>query len=382
VRRALVVVLLVFGSFLVSPEEAGAMPLIDHAYAVPSILGPAGGTVTVLAWQTSWGPATCRVRFDGTSLRGEPPPALVYSIAPRPCQYTVVARVTIGRLPSSASQALSFTLIVRSAHGSMAKAFSVSVERERLWADTGGPVEERTSRNWSGYALKGGPYTAVTGTFQLPLIFSTSACRDTYSQWVGIDGVGNQDLLQAGISEQMSNVWGVCTRHPQVWAWWETLPGPEAPFVTLPVRPGQSVTVTIAEVFTGWWFVGVFNNSTGREISTQVLYNGPHSSAEWVVEAPSSTLCSTGAHFEVFSVCNMAGFAGQARFTGLDAVGPSKEMAEVDLVQHGVQVANPSPVWSLSQLLAQGFYVAYSGLGRPAPSPILTTEPTGEHERP
>ena len=109
-----------FGSFLVSPVPAGAMPLIEYVYAVPSVLGPAGGTVTVLAWQTSWGSATCRVRFDGTWLRGEPPPALVYSTAPRPCQYTVVARVTIGRLPSRASQVLSFTLIVKTARGSMA----------------------------------------------------------------------------------------------------------------------------------------------------------------------------------------------------------------------------------------------------------------------
>jgi hypothetical protein len=51
-------------------------------------------------------------------------------------------------------------------------------------------------------------------------------------------------------------------------------------------------------------------------------------------------------------------------------------------VQQAVQVASPSPVWSLSELLAQGFDVAYSGLGRPTPSLILTTESTREHERP
>jgi hypothetical protein len=59
-----------------------------------------------------------------------------------------------------------------------------------------------------------------------------------------------------------------------------------------------------------------------------------------------------------FSVCDMAAFAGSARFTGLDAVGPTKTMTEVDLVQHAVQVAAPSPVWSLSQLFAKGFEVA------------------------
>ena len=228
----------------------------------------------------------------------------------------------------------------------MTKAFSVSVEHERLWADGGATVRQRASRNWSGYVLTGGPYKDVTGTFQVPILYPTALCRDTYAEWVGVDGVGNQDLLQAGISEQLSTVWGVCTRHPQVWAWWESVPGPAAPLVTLAVRPGQWVTVTIAEVFRGWWFVGVFNDSTGKTISTQGLYDGPHSSAEWVVEASSSNLCSTGSQIDGFSECNMAAFAGSAHFTELDAVGPTRAMAEVDLVQHAVQVTDTSPVWS------------------------------------
>ena len=365
--RALVVVLLVLGSFSLPPVQAGAMPIIEDAYAVPSVLGPAGGTVTVLGWETSWGTATCQVRFDGSSLPGQAPPSVAYSTASRPCQSTVVARVTIGALPSSSSQVLSFSLTVRNARASMTKAFSVSVEHERRWAAGGATVRQRASRNWSGYVLTGGPYKAVTGTFQVPLLYPTALCRDTYAEWVGVDGVGNQDLLQAGISEQLSTVWGVCTRHPQVWAWWESVPGPAAPLVTLAVRPGQWVTVTIAEVFRGWWFVGVFNDSTGKTISTQGLYDGPHSSAEWVVEASSSNLCSTGSQIDGFSECNMAAFAGSARFTELDAVGPTRAMAEVDLVQHAVQVTDTSPVWSVSQLLAQGFDVAYSGLDRPAP---------------
>ena len=127
--------------------------------------------------------------------------------------------------------------------------------------------------------------------------------------------------------------------------------------------------MTIADIFGGWWFVGVFNDSTSARISTEGLYDGPHSSVEWVVEASSSNLCSKQSHVDRFSACDMAAFNGPARFTGLDVVGPTKEMAEVDLVQHAVQVASPSPVWSVSQLLAQGFDVTYSGLERPARFP-------------
>jgi hypothetical protein len=381
-RRAVVVVIVVLAPLFLAPVQAGAIPLIEDVYAVPRILGPAGGTVTVLGWETSLGPATCQLRFDWTSRRGQSPPGLVYSRAPRPCQYTFVARVTIGALPSSTSQALSFTLAVSNAHESMAKAFSVDVEPQLLWADTGAPVEQRASSNWSGYVLRGGPYTAVTGTFQVPLVYPTAGCRDTYAEWVGVDGVGNQHLLQAGISEQMSNLGGACTRHPQAWAWWEDPPSPAFPFVTLAVRPGQWVTVTIADMFSSWWYIGVFDDSTGQTISTQGLYDGPRSSAEWVVEATSSNLCSAGAHSDRFEVCNLAAFGGRAHFTGLDAAGPTQAVTEFDLVQRDVQVASPSPIWSVSQLLSQGFDVAYSGLDRPAPLPVLFTKATTVHQRP
>jgi Peptidase A4 family len=381
-RALVVVVLAVFIPLFLAPMQAGAVPLIEDVYAVPSVLGPAGGTVTVLGWETSIGPATCQLRFDGTSRQQQPQPSMAYSRTPRPCDDTVVARVTIGALLSSAPQALSFTLAVRNVRRSMSKAFSVTMEPERLWVDAGAPVQQRASRNWSGYVLMGGPYTAVTGTFQVPLVFATAGCRDRLSEWVGVGGVGNQDLLQAGISEQMSNVGGACTRHPHVWAWWEVLPWPADPFVTLAVQPGQWVTVTIADIFGSWWFVGMFNDSTDQRISTEGLYGGPHSSAEWVVEAPSSNLCSAQSHVDRFSVCDMAAFNGRAPFTGLDAVGPTNEMAEVDLVQHAVQVASPSPVSSVSQLLAQGFDVTYSGLDRPAPPSVLATEPTMQHQQP
>ena len=62
-------------------------------------------------------------------------------------------------------------------------------------------IEATPTVNWSGYALGGGNFTAVTGTFNVPAPLGSTSCMEETSIWVGIDGVYNQDLLQAGITE-------------------------------------------------------------------------------------------------------------------------------------------------------------------------------------
>ena len=338
--------------------------------------------MTVLAWETSLAPATCQIRFAGSSGRGQDPPILAYSKAPHPCQYTVAARVRIGALPVWAPEVLSFVLTVRNANASVAKAFTVTVERQRPWVDGGPPVRQVASNNWSGYVLEGGPYTAVTGTFQVPLLYSTAGCHDTYAEWAGVDGAGNQGLLQAGISEQMSSYTGTCTRHPQAWAWWEELPGPAAPFVTLAVRPGQWVTVTIATsgAFGGWSLCP----TTPRERASAPKPCMTAPTRAWSglsrLRRPTCALQAPNRAFPRSATWPRSPVG--TRFTGVAALGPTKEMAEVDLVQHAVQVAAPSPVWSVSQLLTRGFDVTYSGLDRPPTLRLLATQPTMLHQRP
>ena len=57
------------------------------------------------------------------------------------------------------------------------------------------------------------------------------------------------------------------------------------PFV---VRPGDSVSVTIEEQSANNWTIDFTNNTTGKTYHTTKRYTSSHSSAEWVVEAPSS----------------------------------------------------------------------------------------------
>lgn len=57
--------------------------------------------------------------------------------------------------------------------------------------------------NWSGYAVTGGPFTSVSGTFTVPYITMAATCEQKVSEWVGIDGFGPNDssLIEAGIDE-------------------------------------------------------------------------------------------------------------------------------------------------------------------------------------
>jgi hypothetical protein len=138
-----------------------------------------------------------------------------------------------------------------------------------------------TSHNWSGYAAGNGKYTSLTGTWTIPQVSSNGA-PGVGATWVGIGGVTSRDLIQAGTQETDGGSGRV-----QYSAWVETLPQVSEP-VPFAVRPGDSVTVTIAEQSANNWSIDFKNNTTGKTYHTTKRYTSSHSSAEWVVEAPSS----------------------------------------------------------------------------------------------
>src|SRR5713226_3551868 len=75
-----------------------------------------------------------------------------------------------------------------------------------------------TSRNWSGYAARGGTFTSVSATWTIPTIpldgpFGSDAA------WVGIGGIRARDLIQAGTQQSASGASSVTYQ-----AWIEMLP--------------------------------------------------------------------------------------------------------------------------------------------------------------
>ena len=137
----------------------------------------------------------------------------------------------------------------------------------------------------------------MTGTFNVPRPRDLTSCLEETAVWVGVDGVDNRDLLQAGVAEttfalpsdNSATPWpapmSICLRHVNVYAWWEDLPSDPMP-LKLPVNPGDRVTVSIFKMSPGWWAVAMHDLTSKQSFLLAQPYGGPQTSVEWVVEAP------------------------------------------------------------------------------------------------
>jgi len=95
-------------------------------------------------------------------------------------------------------------------------------------------VGTEPSGNWSGFELRGdaGTYSWVEGTWIVPAVSSFGKVGvETYSSlWVGLDGDGLSDLVQAGTTQQSLALEGTIRGSPipfdlaSYWAWTEFLP--------------------------------------------------------------------------------------------------------------------------------------------------------------
>jgi Peptidase A4 family len=147
--------------------------------------------------------------------------------------------------------------------------------------------------NWSGYA-ETGTFTGVSGTWTVPAVTATSS--PTYSAtWVGVDGFNDDDLIQTGTEQDYYSG----AAHYD--AWWEILPAAETEISpsSHPVSPGDRMSASIYETSstTGGggffhrrsehvWVISISDTTKGWSFTTDQGYNGPGSSAEWIVEAP------------------------------------------------------------------------------------------------
>lgn len=136
------------------------------------------------------------------------------------------------------------------------------------------------SANWSGYAVSGrsNAFHRISAKWTVPFVRPSS--QSTYSSaWIGIDGFGNTDLIQVGTGHDFVN------GRAQYYAWWEILPDVMTP-IPNPVRPGDRMHAVISKVRGSTWLIYLRNSSQNWTFRTTKRYNGPQSSAEWIVEAP------------------------------------------------------------------------------------------------
>lgn len=136
---------------------------------------------------------------------------------------------------------------------------------------------------WAGYVGQASTaFTSVSGTLTVPTIETTPA--NEVSPWIGIDGYGTSNLIQAGVTAQVNPPYA-----PTYEAWWETAgssgsPQNRPPQDQFAAAPGDTINVNIWQVSAGQWEMTLDDLTSGQGFAVQVSYTGTDDTAEWIVE--------------------------------------------------------------------------------------------------
>jgi hypothetical protein len=156
-----------------------------------------------------------------------------------------------------------------------------------------------TTSNWSGYELRGSgrSYDVVEGQWYVPSVSSYLGVHAYSAYWVGLDGDGTSDLVQAGTEQEYYDF--SIFSFSNYYAWSELLPNQptESEITGIPANPGD-------EVFTEVWIgnsngalnqnggYGLFyyhNLTTGQATEFETPLSGTYfngKEAEWIMERP------------------------------------------------------------------------------------------------
>jgi hypothetical protein len=301
------------------PLAVATIQLPDATTGAPySITLVASGGVAPYAWALTSGtlPSGLSLSSDGT-ISGSAPDVETSS-------FTVRVTDSAFPIPKVASATLSIAVVA--------------------------PAQVESS-NWSGYAVTGGPYTSVSGTFTVPSLESGDTTADQLAVWVGIDGFTADDnsLIQAGVEECVD------PNDPsefKLFPWWEILPAAETPITTVTVAPGDEVTVTIGQADADDWTITLTDDTNKQSFTTTQAYDGPATSAEWIVEAP-ETVDSNGNP----QPSPLAPYTPDVTIDGMGTTGPGMSWYDVLMTS----TTNGGTISTPSSLAPTGFSVAYTG---------------------
>jgi hypothetical protein len=182
----------------------------------------------------------------------------------------------------------------------------------RSQAITPQAVQNTTSRNWAGYALTPTADTeqtfrAVTARWIQPAVTCPTPNAAVYI-WVGLDGFGNGTVEQIGTSARCIN------GTPQYQIFWEMYPDPAN--LQGELAPGDSVAATVSYRDDIDQFVLSYTNITRQTgiVRTRSCPAGQtcaRSSAEWIAEAPGSTVLPLANYVQAnFTNCSFTDAAG------------------------------------------------------------------------
>jgi hypothetical protein len=156
-----------------------------------------------------------------------------------------------------------------------------------------------TSGNWSGGVTQG-QWATVLGFWHIPAVSKPPEPQGTEggwnsSSWIGIDGFGSNDVLQAGIQQRVT-----ANGQAQYIAWYEWYAPPQTNspgyvwqtnITNFPVSAGQQVYCSVQYInnkTAGHLYFA--NDATGQHFSITLApppgANVAGDSMEWIMEAP------------------------------------------------------------------------------------------------
>jgi hypothetical protein len=204
---------------------------------------------------------------------------------------SVVAALSSGLL------GVSLTLAAGTGSVAVATAAPSIVHTPRIPSNAHGLKNTWAASNWSGYA-ETGTFAGVSGTWTVPSVSASSTSSTAYSSaWIGVDGFNNNNLIQTGTEEDY--YYGAAHYN----AWWEILPAAETPLPSTDVvKAGDSMSASIYKTSTTStttnrngryrfssqpvWVINIADATQHWSFTTSQAYNGPGTSAEWIMEAP------------------------------------------------------------------------------------------------
>lgn len=150
-----------------------------------------------------------------------------------------------------------------------------------------------SSTNWSG-SVASPPanrnFAWIEGQWTVPNPHAPTVGNYYAAEWIGIDGLGSFDVLQAGSGTDVGPVGLYGILQANVYAWWEWLPGNEVWISNLPVSAGDVMYCLICVNSPTTATIYMSNQST--LVTTSFTVTAPKgasvvgTTAEWVVERP------------------------------------------------------------------------------------------------
>jgi hypothetical protein len=188
-------------------------------------------------------------------------------------------------------------------------------------AVAGAVQESAASTNWAGWIASGTTFTGVSGDWTVPSVVPSPSAEYS-SEWVGIDGVLSNDLIQTGTSQGTAST---STSSPY-FAWYELLPD-SAVAINAPVAPGDIMLASVTEGSPGSWRISIEDQTQSWIYTNTFSYSISAQTAEWIEEAPTvdgsqSTLADFGS--STFSSLGLSGADTSAvGLTNVDMVDPA-----------------------------------------------------------